>query len=44
MLIVSGGKERANAEYGSLLTRSGLALGRVTPVSFPHGLTEGIRP
>ena len=38
MLIVTGGKERTNAEYASLLTRAGLALDRVTPVSFPYGV------
>jgi SAM-dependent methyltransferase len=43
MLIVTGGKERTNAEYGSLLTRAGLTLDRVTRVSFPYGLIEGIR-
>jgi SAM-dependent methyltransferase len=44
MLIVTGGKERTNAEYSSLLTRAGLILDRVTPVSFPYGVIEGIRP
>jgi SAM-dependent methyltransferase len=43
MLIVTGGKERTNAEYGELLARSGLALGRVTPVAFPYGVIEGVR-
>jgi SAM-dependent methyltransferase len=43
MLIVTGGKERTNAEYASLLTGAGLALDRVTPVSFPYGVIEGIR-
>jgi SAM-dependent methyltransferase len=43
MLIVTGGKERTNAEYGELLARSGLALGRVYPVAFPYGVIEGIR-
>ena len=43
MLIVTGGKERTNAEYGSLLIRAGLALGRVTPVTFPYGVIEGLR-
>jgi hypothetical protein len=43
MLVVTGGKERTNAEYGALLTRAGLAPARVTPVSFPYGVIEGIR-
>jgi hypothetical protein len=43
MLVVTGGKERTNAEYGSLLNRAGLTLDRVTPVSFPYGVIEGIR-
>jgi hypothetical protein len=44
MLIVTGGKERTNAEYGSLLTRAGLTLDRMTPVSFPYGIIEAIHP
>jgi hypothetical protein len=44
MLIVTGGKERTNAEYGSLLTRAGLTLDRVAPVSFPYGVIEAIHP
>jgi SAM-dependent methyltransferase len=43
MLIVTGGKERTNAEYGGLLARAGLVLHRVTPVGFPYGVIEGIR-
>jgi hypothetical protein len=35
MLIVTGGKERTNAEYGELLAAAGLTLERVTPVAFP---------
>jgi O-methyltransferase domain len=43
MLVVTGGKERTNAEYRALLSRAGLALARVTAVSFPYGVIEGIR-
>jgi SAM-dependent methyltransferase len=43
MLIVTGGKERTNAEYGGLLARAGLALHRVSSVAFPYGVIEGVR-
>jgi SAM-dependent methyltransferase len=43
MLIVTGGKERTNAEYGGLLARAGLSLHRVSPVTFPYGVIEGVR-
>jgi hypothetical protein len=42
MLVLSGGQERTNAEYGELLTAAGLKLGRVQPVAFPYGVIEGL--
>jgi O-methyltransferase/methyltransferase family protein len=42
MLIVTGGLERTNAEYGELLTRAGLKPGRVQPVTAPYGIIEGL--
>jgi hypothetical protein len=44
MLVLSGGQERTNAEYGELLTAAGLKLGRVQPVAFPYGVIEGLAP
>ena len=41
MLVVTGGRERTNAEYGELLAAAGLRLRRVTPVAFPYGVIEG---
>jgi hypothetical protein len=41
MLVLTGGMERTNAEYGALLTSSGLALGEVLPVAYPYGVIEG---
>ncbi len=42
MLINSGGQERTNAEYGSLLAAAGLKIGTVQPVAFPYGIIEGL--
>ena len=42
MLVVSGGQERANAEYGQLLTEAGLRMGKVQPVAAPYGVIEGM--
>jgi hypothetical protein len=41
MLILSGGQERTNAEYGALLNAAGLRPGRIQPVSAPYGVIEG---
>ena len=40
MLVLSGGKERTNAEYGELLQTAGLKLGTVRAVAFPYGIIE----
>jgi SAM-dependent methyltransferase len=40
MLIVTGGRERTNAEYARLLSEAGLTLGRVLPVVPPYGVIE----
>ncbi len=40
MLVVTGGRERTNAEYGELLAAAGLRLGQATPVAFPYGVIE----
>jgi hypothetical protein len=42
MLVMTGGQERSNAEYGELLQAAGLTLGRVHPVAFPYGVIEGM--
>jgi hypothetical protein len=42
MMVFSGGQERTNAEYGSLLAAAGLSLGTVQPVALPHGVIEGL--
>ncbi len=40
MLIVTGGQERTDAEYGNLLERAGLRLTAVQKVAFPYGVIE----
>jgi hypothetical protein len=40
MLVLSGGKERTNAEYGELLQPAGLKLTTVRAVAFPYGIIE----
>jgi hypothetical protein len=42
MLVLTGGQERTNAEYGTLLTPAGLKLGNIQPVAFPYGVIEGL--
>ena len=42
MLVLSGGRERTNAEFGELLAAAGLRLGAVRPVAFPYGVIEGL--
>ena len=42
MLILTGGQERANAEYGQLLAEAGLSLAKVQPIAPPYGLIEGL--
>ena len=42
MLVLTGGRERTNAEYGALLQAAGLKLGTVKPVTFPYGVIEGL--
>jgi hypothetical protein len=41
MLVVSGGRERTNGEYGELLEAAGLRPGIIAPVTFPYGVIEG---
>jgi O-methyltransferase domain/Dimerisation domain len=41
MLVVTGGQERTNAEYGQLLDEAGLSLAKVQPVAPPYGVIEG---
>lgn len=41
MLVITGGQERTNAEYGDLLATAGLTVGKVQPVAFPYGVIEG---
>jgi hypothetical protein len=42
MLVVTGGQERTNAEYGQLLAEAGLSLTKVRPVAPPYGVIEGL--
>jgi len=42
MLVVTGGKERTNAEYGQLLADAGMSLASVQPVAPPYGVIEGL--
>jgi hypothetical protein len=41
MLIVTGGQERTNTEYGRLLSAVGLNLVTVQPIASPYGVIEG---
>jgi O-methyltransferase domain len=41
MLVFSGGRERTNADYETLLNSAGMNLGRVQPVASPYGVVEG---
>jgi O-methyltransferase domain len=42
MLVLTGGRERTNAEYGQLLAGAGLKLATVQPVAPPYGAIEGL--
>jgi hypothetical protein len=42
MLVLTGGRERTNAEYGKLLEAAGLKLRTLKAVAFPHGIIEGV--
>ena len=44
MLVITGGQERTNAEYGRLLAAAGLRLGQIQPVAPPYGVIEGLSP
>ncbi len=44
MLVITGGQERTNAEYGRLLAAAGLRSGRIQPVASPYGVIEGLAP
>ncbi len=41
MLLLTGGQERTNAEYGALLAAAGLRPGRIQPVAAPYGVILG---
>jgi hypothetical protein len=42
MLVITGGRERTDAEYAELLNAAGLRLGGITPAAFPYCVIEGI--
>ncbi len=42
MLVITGGRERTDAEYGALLEAAGLKLGRILPAAFPYCAIEGL--
>jgi hypothetical protein len=41
MLVITGGQERTQEEYGHLFTCADLRLTRVLPVAYPYGIFEG---
>jgi O-methyltransferase domain/Dimerisation domain len=41
MLLLSGGQERTNTEYATLLAAAGLRPGRIQPMAAPYGVIEG---
>ena len=41
MLVLTGGKERTNAEYAALLAAADLTLATVAQVAFPYGVIDG---
>jgi hypothetical protein len=41
MLLLSGGQERTNTQYGTLLAAAGLRPGQIQPVAKPYGVIEG---
>ncbi len=42
MLVITGGRERTDAEYEALLQAAGLRLGRILPAAFPYCVVEGL--
>jgi O-methyltransferase domain/Dimerisation domain len=44
MLVITGGRERTDAEYGALLEAAGLKLGQILPAAFPYCVIEGLAP
>lgn len=42
MLLLTGGQERTNAEYGKLLAAAGLRSGQIRQVATPYGVIEGL--
>lgn len=42
MLVITGGQERTNAEYGSLLEAAALTAKAVHHVAFPYGVIEAV--
>lgn len=42
MLMITGGRERTDAEYAKLLNAAGLRLGDITPAAFPYCVIEGV--
>jgi hypothetical protein len=44
MLVITGGQERTNAEYWSLLEAAALTPGAIHQVAFPYGVIEAVAP
>ena len=42
MLVMVGGKERTEAEYGALLQRAGFRLERIIPTPTPFKIVESV--
>ena len=43
MLVATGGKERTEAEYRTLLAAAGFELTRIIPVLTPYNMIEAVR-
>lgn len=42
MLVITGGRERTNSEYGALLSAAGLRVAAIHQVAFPYGVIEAV--
>jgi hypothetical protein len=43
MLVISGGRERSEAEYSALFDAAGLKLAKIIPTLFPISVIEGVQ-
>jgi hypothetical protein len=40
--VITGGRERTDAEYAALLEAAGMKLGRILPAAVPYCVIEGV--